>query len=90
MPPADEINWKLWGNFVGARDCSPDYVRCDFGTKVPCSDNHKHQFVELSTQTLGHVWTCALPLENKLDLACCNGYTECAFFPVKLRKQIDF
>ena len=89
MPPADEINWKLWGNFVGARDFSPDYVRCDFGTKVPCSGNHKHQFVKLCTQTLGHAWAYASLLENKLDLGCRNSYTECAFFLVKLRKQID-
>ena len=40
-------NWNLWGNFVGARDFSPDYVHRDFGTEVPCSDNDKHQFIEL-------------------------------------------
>ena len=40
-------NWNLWGNFVGARDFSPDSVHRDFGTKVTCSDNDKHQFIEL-------------------------------------------
>ena len=29
-----------------ARDFSPGYMHRDFGTKVPCSDNAKVQFIE--------------------------------------------
>ncbi len=53
--PICAINWNLWGNSVGARDFSPDWKYRYFGTEVPCSDNDKHQFIELRTQTLGHV-----------------------------------
>ena len=41
---------------IGARDFSPDWKHRYFGTEVPCPDNDKHQFIEISTQTLGHVW----------------------------------
>ena len=33
-----------------ARDFSPGYMHRDFGTKVPCSDNAKFQFVVESKQ----------------------------------------
>lgn len=39
-------NWNLWGNFIGARDFSPDYVHRDSGTKDPCSDNDEHHFIK--------------------------------------------
>ena len=48
-------NWNLWGSIVGARDFSPDWKHRDFGTEVPCPDGYKHQFIELRTQTLGHM-----------------------------------
>ncbi len=53
--PICPTNWNLWGNSVGARDFSPDWKHRYFGTEVPCPDNDKHQFIEISTQTLGHV-----------------------------------
>ncbi len=42
-------------NSVGARDFSPGYMHRDFGTKVPCPDNAKFQFIsrgELASQEL--------------------------------------
>ena len=45
----------------GARDFSPDWKHRYFGTEVPCPDNDKHQFIEISTQTLGHVCFCHSP-----------------------------